>query len=263
VTRSSDETAHVDAATCDPPIPCPSCAQAMAKRALPNHDAGQVCLDLCYPCHAIWFDRGESVQLAPRAVIELFRDIHARQSEPRRALPERFGCPRCRKPLALTHDLAKAGWFSYWRCPDEHGRLTPFFQFLREKQFVRALTPAELGRVRAELKVVRCSSCGAPIDIEHDTACGFCKAPLAVLDPDAVEKALRAWSQAEQRRPVPTRASIAEAMLDLRTADSRARSDAERSARTETGFGSLDGGVDLLDLAIEGLGDLLSAVDVF
>jgi hypothetical protein len=40
---------------------------------------------------------------------------------------------------------AKAGRFSYWRCPDEHGRLTPFFQFLREKQFVRSLTPAELG----------------------------------------------------------------------------------------------------------------------
>lgn len=252
----------MDAAVCDPKVACPSCAQPMAKRALPNHDGGPVCLDLCYPCHAIWFDRNESVQLAPRAVIDLFRDVHARQGEPRNPLPERFGCPRCRKPLALAHDLAKAGRFSYWRCPDEHGRLTPFFQFLREKRFVRALTPAELGRVRAELKVVRCSSCGAPIDLQRDTACGHCKAPLAILDADAVAKALREWSEAEQRRPVPTRASIAQAVLDLRTAEARADREAQRWSRSGT---VLDGGlaaIDLFDLAVDGLGDLLGAVDV-
>jgi len=254
---------HVDAATCDPLIPCPSCAQGMTKRALPNHDAGQVCLDLCYPCHAIWFDRNESVQLAPRAVIELFRDIHARQGELRRALPERFGCPRCRAPLALTHDLTKAGRFSYWRCPDEHGRLTPFFQFLREKQFVRSLTPAELGRVRAELKIVRCSSCGAPIDLQRDTACGFCKAPLAILDADAVEKALREWSQAEKRRPALNRASVAQAVFDMRAARSRANRDAKRWSHGETALDVAVTGADLFDLAIEGLGDLLGAVDVY
>jgi Zn-finger nucleic acid-binding protein len=252
----------MDAATCDPQIPCPSCAQGMTKRALPNHDAGQVCLDLCYPCHAIWFDRNESVQLAPRAVIELFRDIHARQNEPRRALPERFGCPRCSASLALTHDLAKAGRFSYWRCPGEHGRLTPFFHFLREKQFVRSLTPAELRRVRAELKTVRCSSCGAPVDLQRDTACGFCKAPLAILDADAVAKALLEWSQAERRRPVPTRASVARAVFDIRAAESRANRDAKRWARDEAELDTTVTASDLLDLAVEGLGDLLGAVDV-
>jgi hypothetical protein len=252
----------MDAAVCDPKVACPSCAQPMAKRALPNHDGGPVCLDLCYPCHAIWFDRNESVQLAPRGVIELFREVHARHDEPRNPLPARLGCPRCRKPLALAHDLAKAGRFSYWRCPEEHGRLTPFFQFLREKQFVRALTPAELGRVRAELKVVRCSSCGAPIDLQRDTACGHCKAPLAILDADAVAKALREWSEAEKRRPVPTRASIAQAVLDLRTAETRADREAQRWSRSGT---VLDGGLaatDLFDLAVEGLGGLLDAVDV-
>jgi hypothetical protein len=252
----------MDAATCDPQIPCPSCAQGMTKRALPNHDGGQLCLDLCYPCHAIWFDRNESVRLAPRAVIELFRDVHARQAEPRRALPERLGCPRCRAPLALAHDLARAGRFSYWRCPDKHGRLTPFFQFLREKRFVRSLTPAELGRVRAELKIVRCSSCGAPIDLQRDTACGYCKAPLAILDADAVAKALREWSHAEKRRPVPTRASVAQAVFDMRAAESRANRDAKRWPQDATLLDRTVTATDLFDLAVEGLGDLLSAVDV-
>jgi hypothetical protein len=235
----------------------------MTKRALPNHDARQVCLDLCFPCRTIWFDRSESVQLAPLAVIELFRDIHARQGEPRRALPERFGCPRCHVPLALTHDLAKTGPFSYWRCRGEHGRMTPFVQFLREKQFVRSLTPAEFGRVRAELKFVRCSSCGAPIDLQRDTACSFCKAPLAILDADAVEKALREWSQAERRRPVPTRESVAQAVFDLRAAESRASRDAKRWSHGATALDAAVTGTDLFDLAIEGVGDLLGAVDVF
>jgi hypothetical protein len=193
-------------------------------------------------------------------VIELFRDIHARQDEPRRALPEWFGCPRCHAPLVLAHDLAKAGRFSYWRCPDEHGRLTPFFQFLREKQFVRSLTPAELGRVRAELKTVRCSGCGAPIDLQRDTACGFCKAPLAILDADAVRKALGVV--AGRGPPVPTRASVAQAVFDMRAAESRANRDAQRWSHGETAFDVAVTGTDLFDLAIEGLGDLLGAVDV-
>jgi hypothetical protein len=118
----------------------------MTKRALPNHDARQVCLDLCHPCHTIWFDRNESVQLAPRAVIELFRDIHARQREPRRALPERLGCPRCRKPLALVHDLrrpaASRTGAPTARTPDA------VLPVPARKQFVRALARGAR-RVRA------------------------------------------------------------------------------------------------------------------
>jgi hypothetical protein len=250
----------MNVATCDPPVGCPSCAQPMAKRALPNHDAAQLCLDLCYPCHAIWFDRNESVQLAPRAVVDLFRDIHARHDEPRRALPERLGCPRCRQPLALTHDLTKAGRFSYWRCPDEHGRLTPFFQFLREKQFVRALTAGELVRLRAEVKQVRCSGCGAPIDLQRDTACGFCKAPLAILDADAVEKALRTWSEAEARRAPPSREKLAAALVDMKALESKARRDAQRwDLGSAADAGSLGG--DLLGGAIEVLSDVLGSID--
>jgi hypothetical protein len=250
----------MDVAKCDPPVGCPSCAQPMTKRALASHADAQLCLDLCYPCHAIWFDQSESVQLAPRAVVDLFRDIHARQDGPRSALAARPGCPRCREALVLTQDLTRTGRFSYWRCPTGHGRLTPFFQFLREKQFVRSLTPAELGRVRAELKVVRCSSCGAPIDLQRDTACGFCKSPLAILDADAVEKAVRVWSEAEARRGPPSREKVAAALLDMQAIESKARRDAQRWSRGKAAdAGSLGG--DLLGGAIEVLGDVLGAID--
>ncbi|MGE5791146.1 MAG: hypothetical protein ACM36B_00545 [Bacteroidota bacterium] len=243
------------------PVRCASCDQPMEPRALARHAGGDLQVDLCHPCHAIWFDRNESLQLAPGAVVALFQDIHRHRDDARRPLAERPQCPHCRSALALTRDLARTGRFSYYRCPQGHGRLTPFFEFLREKQFVRSLTPAELARVRAELKSVRCSGCGAPIDLQRESKCGFCRAPVAILDADAVEKAVRMWSEAEaRRRGAPTPERVAEALLDLKALESRARRDAKRW-RTDTVIDTADIGGDLLEGAIGILGDVLGSID--
>ncbi len=47
---------------------------------------------------------------------------------------------------------------------------------------------------------MQCSNCGAPIDLEHDTVCPYCRSPLAILDSDAVGKALRELNTAEVQR---------------------------------------------------------------
>jgi len=233
----------------------------MTPRTLARVSGGELQIDLCHPCHAIWFDRNESLQLAPGAVIELFQDIHRHGDDERRPLAQASKCPHCRTVLLLTHDVGKAGRFVYYRCPQEHGRLTPFSEFLREKQFVRSLSPAELARVRAELKTVRCSGCGAPIDLEHESACSFCHAPVSILDPDAVEQALKMWSDAEARRKSgPTREKLAEALLDMQTVGSKARRDAQRWS-PDAAIDAADIGGDLLGGAIEILGDVLGAID--
>jgi hypothetical protein len=232
----------------------------MQPRTLARNIGGDLQIDLCHPCHAIWFDRNESLQLAPGAVIDLFRDIHQHRDDARRPLAERPQCPHCRTALALTRDVGKAGRFTYYRCPKEHGRLTPFSEFLREKQFVRPLSSAELAHVRAELKTVRCSGCGAPIDLERESKCGFCRAPIAILDPSAVERALKMWSDAEARRARPTREKLAEALLDMKTVESKARRDAKRWS-TDTVIDSADIGGDLLGGAIEILGEVLGSID--
>jgi len=221
---------------------------------------GELQVDLCHPCHAIWFDRNESLQLAPGAVIDLFRDIHRHRDDARRPLAERPKCPHCRTVLALTRDVGKAGRFIYYRCLQDHGRLTPFSEFLREKQFVRSLSPAELARVRAELKTVRCSGCGAAVDLERESKCSFCRAPNAILDPDAVERAVAMWSEAEARRTRPTREKLAEALSDMQAMESKARRDAKRWG-TGRAIDSADAGGDLLASAIEILGDVLSPFD--
>ncbi|MGH8675085.1 MAG: hypothetical protein ACREVG_12330, partial [Burkholderiales bacterium] len=102
--------------------------------------------------------------------------------------------------------------------------------------------------------------CGAPIDLERESKCGFCGASSVILDPDSVERALAMWSDAEARRARPTRAQLAEALLDMKAVESKARRDAKRW-RTDAAIDTADAGGDLLGGAIEILGDVLSAID--
>ena len=92
--------------------------------------------------------------------------------------------------LAFTHDLQRTTRFTFWRCPLDRGQLITFNQFLREKNFIRAPSPSELARLKATVKQIACSQCGAPIDLANDNACPHCGAAVALIDPDGVAKAL-------------------------------------------------------------------------
>ncbi|MBS1159819.1 MAG: hypothetical protein H6R15_2238 [Proteobacteria bacterium] len=161
---------------------------------------GEVEIDLCFSCQAIWFDDFESVQLTPGGIIELFKLIHQHGGDLRQPLREVLTCPRCREKLLHGLDIAKGGRFNYHRCLQKHGRFTTFAQFMIEKGFVRQLSGAEIEDLAAKVGVVRCSGCGAPIDIRQDHACRHCAAPIAILDPKAVEQALAHFQQAEDKR---------------------------------------------------------------
>ena len=82
-------------------------------------------------------------------------------------LATRLQCARCDLRLIDTHDRQRDTPFRYWRCGRRHGRFITFFDFLREKDFVRPLTPAQVAELRAQVRSVNCSNCGAPIDLQH------------------------------------------------------------------------------------------------
>ena len=165
---------------------------------------GEVVLDLCFACQGLWFDEFESLQLAPEAVIELFRLIHEQGDGPRLPLAESLYCPRCKERLIHSQDRVKSGRFNYQRC-GEHGRFISFGQFMIEKGFVRQISPAEIRELKVHVAQVRCNSCGAPVDIRTESACTHCRAPIAVLDADAVERALSGYlhGTAGQAAPPP------------------------------------------------------------
>jgi len=175
---------------------------------------GEVELDLCFACQGIWFDEYESLQLAPAGVIGLFKLIHEHRDDQRLPLANPLLCPRCKERLIPSQDRVKSGLFNYLRCGQRHGRFITFAEFMIEKGFVRQATGAELAELKLHIGVVRCTGCGAPVDIRKDSACSHCGAPIAILDTEAVETALAAYQQAAMKQATPPNPELlAEAIL--------------------------------------------------
>ena len=162
----------------------------MEHRAFERKVSGGVEIDVCFSCHAMWFDQFESAQLAPGAIVQLFREINDHRNDPQKALAERLSCPRCRGTLLFTQDMQRNNRLTYYRCAMGHGRFTTFYMFLREKNFIRSLSEKEAVTLRAQVKQIRCSSCGAPIDLEKNMTCPYCQAPVSILDPEQVRRTL-------------------------------------------------------------------------
>lgn len=182
-----------------PQLDCPSCRCPMERTVLPRNYLGEVELDLCYGCHGIWFDDRESLQLAPPGIIELFRRIHEHRDAPTGSVVPPGVCPRCQAILVAGHDMVRWGRFSFHQCPSGHGRYITFSQFLMEKGFIRPLSTQERADLAARVGTVRCSGCGGPVDIRLDNTCPHCRAPVSVLDPEAVTKALKDYDAAGKR----------------------------------------------------------------
>jgi Zn-finger nucleic acid-binding protein len=234
-------------------VNCPNCSAPTDHVAMSGVHGPDIELDLCFACHVMWFDKRESIQLSPRGTLDLFRVLQEHRDDPRHALRNKLLCPRCRRRLALSKDIGKGGRFSYYACPERHGRLTPFSEFLKEKQFVRALNPAEQARVRAEVKNVQCSSCGAPVDVVKGFQCEHCGSAITVLDADAVAKALDELRAADERRSVDP--AVAEARARALAAMEATRTDPDELMRglgaPRTAPGELS--IDLLTRSIASL----------
>jgi uncharacterized protein YbaR (Trm112 family) len=196
-------------------LACPGCRGAMTALEVNRVPIGALTLtvDVCARCHALWFDAMESVQLSPEGTLILFRTIHAAGAPPASPPATRLPCPRCETPLEMTQDLQRNTRFTYYRCRRGHGRFTPFVQFLREKNFIKPVTAEELERLKTLVRVIRCSSCGAPVDLTHDSACRYCRAPVAILDSEAVARTLRELDAAAAQRAAVSGADAAAAAV--------------------------------------------------
>jgi DNA-directed RNA polymerase subunit M/transcription elongation factor TFIIS/Zn-finger nucleic acid-binding protein len=175
---------------------CPNCGTEMERQALEGKLGVEIEVDICYGCHVLWLDKRESLHLSAGGTLDLFKALNEHRDDARQALRATNQCPRCGGRLKLQNDIGKGGRFSYYRCA-QHGRLEPFSEFLKEKEFVRTLNPLEKQRLSAEVKQVQCSSCGAPVQLSEGFACGHCGSPLTVLDPEAVTKTLQELNDAD------------------------------------------------------------------
>lgn len=221
---------------------CPSCAVPMRLHRFKRQLHGEVVLDICFACQGIWFDEFESAQLAPAGVLELFRLLHEHHADQRQPWRDALVCPHCRERLIQGLDRTRNGHFSYHRCPQRHGRFNSFASFMCEKGFVRQLSGAEIVELAARVHTIRCSGCGAPVDIRRENVCGHCRSPIVILDPDAVEKALADFGQKAARQERVDPQAFADALL----ANERLKAQTKRERQKSV----LD--ADLADLVLEG-----------
>ena len=230
---------------------CPNCLAAMTQRTLERTYGSPVSIDVCDHCQGFWFDGQEMLQLSPGGTLDLFRHIQEHASGARQPLSPRITCPRCRAVLTEAHDLQRNTRFTYFKCPAGHGRYVTYFQFLRAKNFVRTLSAKEVDELRRHVRQVNCTNCGAPVDVERNAACAFCRTPVSILDPDQLVKAVSQLKAAE-----PGRQQIDPAWPLLMEAERRR---AERAFADTEGWGRAlaeDASPDLVALWLRALASL-------
>jgi Zn-finger nucleic acid-binding protein len=166
---------------------CPGCGSALTPLTLEGRLGTKVDIDLCADCRGFWFDQYESLRLSPGATLKLFT-LMATPGTAGRPLPPTLRCPRCSARLTLTHDMQNSTRFQYWQCPQNHGHFITFLEFLREKDFIRPLTPQQIAELCQNVQTVNCSNCGGPIDLAKESVCPHCRSALSMLDMNQMEQ---------------------------------------------------------------------------
>ncbi len=171
----------------------------MRHETLDSHLGRPIAVDLCTACQSFWFDARESLRLSPGSTLALFRIIGETGPPTARPAAATAACPRCRVRLRRTRDMQRSTRFEYDACPKGHGRLTTFFNFLREKNFIKPLSAAQIAELRRTVQTTQCANCGAPVDLARGTACGHCGSPLSMLDLAQAEELITQLRGAEAR----------------------------------------------------------------
>jgi hypothetical protein len=200
----------------------------MTSLRLDGRLGGDVPVDLCETCQLIWFDHLESLKLSPGATLRLFRVIGERRRMSPAPIAASMTCPRCPMRLRLTFDRQRNTQFRYWRCARDHGRLITFFEFLREKDFIKPASPDQLAELKANIQTINCSNCGAPVDLVRGSACTHCGSPLSVLDLKQIQRVADELGEEDlkSKTPDPTLPQrLAMEKLEVETMFSRLRAE--------------------------------------
>ena len=198
---------------------CPGCGTEMTAMTLDGHSGAPVAIEVCASCQAFWFDHLESLQLSAGSTLKLMKFIGEHSSPGKPSVPAVLQCPRCATTLRLAHNMQRNMPFTYWRCASDDGHFIAFFEFLKEKNFIHPLSPDQIKELRQNVQFVNCSNCGASINLESDSVCSFCHAPISMLDMKQPQRMLDQLKQAAEPRPfdpaLPMK--LASAKLELET----------------------------------------------
>jgi hypothetical protein len=182
---------------------CPNCAKPMTDWKLAGRLGNEFTIDVCPPCQAFWFNRHEDLGLAPASTLQLMKYIGDHSSSAKPVFKDGLLCPRCGSALTLAHDMIRNVHFVYWQCASQHGHFIGFFDFLKEKNFVRPLSPQEIQHLRETVQEVHCSNCGASVDLRTNSACPYCHSPISIVDLNEQQEMLAQLKEAANGNAKP------------------------------------------------------------
>ena len=182
---------------------CPNCGSQTTDWTLAGRLGAQFTIDVCTPCQAFWFNHHEDLGLTPASTLQLMKYIGDNSNSPKLTFTDRLMCPQCGSALTLAHDMTRNVHFVYWQCPSQHGHFISFFDFLKEKNFIRPLSPVEIQHLRETIHEVHCSNCGAAVSLQANSACPYCHSPISILDLQEQQHLLNKLEEAAHAGPNP------------------------------------------------------------
>lgn len=165
-----------------PALACGNCGMPLRRLVLAGHYGRDVEIDVCVPCHLVWFDAVESARLAGPGLLALVGEMAAAQRAPHHLLRADARCPRCAGTLKPVHNRTRWGATRQLECRRGHGAWQTFGQFLAERGLARAAGAADREALaRGEGGSLHCLNCGAA-DEPHARACRYCGGAVGVID---------------------------------------------------------------------------------
>lgn len=160
---------------------CPNCGTALQVLSLAGHYGRAVEIDLCGPCHLVWFDSIEQARLGGPGLLDLVGAMATAQTLAHRTLGPGLSCLQCRGPVQAVHNRTRWGRSLQLECRHRHGAWQTFAQFLGERGLLRPMSSADRARALARDGALHCVNCGGQIG-QADTACPWCEAAPALVD---------------------------------------------------------------------------------
>jgi Zn-finger nucleic acid-binding protein len=170
-------------------LECGNCRRPMQPLSLPGHYGRSVDIDLCGPCHLVWFDQTETARLTGAGLLELIGAMAQTQSLPHELLRSDARCARCSSGLKTIHNRTRWGQSLQLECLRGHGAYQSFAQFLQEKGLLRPLSRIDRASLLARDGRIDCVNCGAALGAD-DEQCPHCQSVPSLLDIARLARAL-------------------------------------------------------------------------
>lgn len=172
-----------------PALRCGNCGAALRALQLAGHYGSQVEIDLCAPCHLVWFDAIEGARLAGPGLLALIGEMAAAQTLAHQPLRPSPPCPRCSGPVRTVHNQTRWGKSQQLECSQRHGAYQSFAQFLNEKGLLRPMSSADRQRALQRDGAIHCVNCGGGLGVA-DAQCSWCQSVPSVFDVARLAQAL-------------------------------------------------------------------------